>query len=110
MFFLTAQQGVFIVKLKLEGIPKTEIRGRFQQHFNRRPPAKNSIKYNGNKYGQWGTSLNRHKGNSGRRVTIATPNIIQNVRRILVNNPEWNRVSKVNVSENCSKRIELFSI
>jgi len=83
MVQLTAQQRIFIVQLKMQGLSKAEISQRFLQQFNRRPPCKKTLNRNVNKYLQWGTSLNRNKMNSGRLRTVVIPDNIENVRRIV---------------------------
>ena len=54
----------------------------FRKAFpDRESPSKSTIRYNVTKYREHGTSLNRHKDNSGRRITVRTPESLEIVRQ-----------------------------
>ena len=65
----------------------TAVRAAFPQRFNHVPPCKKAIQQNIKKYHSHGTSLDRNKGNSGRRRTARSEENIEQVRNMLENNP-----------------------
>ena len=78
---LTTAQRVFVVKKYHETKSYRTVQDEFRLTFpGRNPPAKSTIQHNVQKYDVNGTSLNLHKGRSGRRKTVRTNNNIQRVR------------------------------
>ena len=58
-----------------------------EKHFQvERVPSKSTIRYNVTKYREHGTSLNRYKDNSGRRITVRTPESIEIVQQRVEDN------------------------
>ena len=70
MVQLTTEQRVFVVKKFHDTKSLQAVQNAFREEFPQRdPPAKKTIWANVQKYGEYGTSQNRNKGNSGRRRT-----------------------------------------
>ena len=85
---LTIAERVFLVEKYFETKSVVEVLTLFQIAFpGRNPPSSSTVWRNVNKYRQHGTSLNRNKGNSGRRKTGRSEENIQAVREQLQNNP-----------------------
>lgn len=85
---LTDEQRVFVVKRYFQTRSYQQVQEEFRIRFPDRPvPQKTTIKKNVEKYEEHGTSQNRNKGHSGRRITVRTPENIQAVRERLENNP-----------------------
>ena len=88
MMFFTTEQRTFIVRTYFQTNSVAEVQERFRMTFpDREPPARNSILYNVRKYNTNGTSLNRHKNNSGRRRTATSNENVEAVRALLEENP-----------------------
>jgi hypothetical protein len=85
---LTIPERTFIVEKYFETKSVVAVLRQFQIAFpGRNPPSSSSVWRNVNKYRLHGTSLNRNKGNSGRRKTGRSEENIQAVREQLENNP-----------------------
>jgi hypothetical protein len=85
---LTIPERTFIVEKYFETKSVVAVLRQFQIAFpGRNPPSSLSVWPNVNKYRLHGTSLNRNKGNSGRRKTGRSEEDIQAVREQLENNP-----------------------
>lgn len=92
--YLTVEQRCFIVKRYLETKNCAVVLNEFRERFpNRDPPNRATIFKNVRKYETFGTSQNRHKGNSGRRRTARTPENIDAVRGALQNVQNQGNVS-----------------
>ena len=85
---LTTAHRVFIVEKYFETKSLREVQRRFQERFpNRNVPSKSSIWRNITKYQRHGTSLNLNKEHSGRPKTATCDDNIEQVRELLINNP-----------------------
>lgn len=88
MVQLTTEQRVFVVTNFIRTQSVREVQNAFRIRFpNRNPPLRNTILDNVAKYQNTGTSLNRNKGNSGRRRTGRSEGNIAAVRELLEQNP-----------------------
>ena len=85
---LTTDQRVFIVRMRMNNFSIVQIQQAFRQQFHRQPPSKTTIRLNYSKYLRWGTSLNRNKGNSGRRRTARNLQNVNAVQNILIRAPK----------------------
>ena len=84
MVQLTTEQRVFIVECYVRSRSYVTVQREFRERFpDREPPAKRTIQENVSKYHNFGTSLNRNKGNSGRSRTARTEENITQVRNLL---------------------------
>ena len=85
MVQLTTEQRVFVVT---NFIRMREVQDAFRLKFpDRNPPLRNTILDNVRKYQNTETSLNRNKGNSGRRRTGRSEENLAAVRELLEENP-----------------------
>ena len=85
---LTVEQRVFVVSLYIETKSYTAVVQAFRERFpERNPPTRRTVYENVRKYRNHGTSLNRNKNNSGRRISIRTQENIESVRDLLIENP-----------------------
>ena len=85
---LTKEQRVFVVKSYYQTQKFSVIRDLFRQKYpDRDPPNKTTIWRNIQKYEAHGTSLNRNKGNSGRKRTGRSNENIDTVQETLEGNP-----------------------
>ena len=90
---LTDEQCVFVVKRYFQTWSYKQVQDEFVIRFpGRVAPQKTTIKRNVEKYEEHGTSLNRNKGCSGRRITVRTPQNIQAVRQRKKSN--WCKLKK----------------
>ena len=88
MVQLTTEQRVFVVKKFHDTKSLQAVQNAFREEFPQRdPPAKKTIWANVQKYGEYGTSQNRNKGNSGRRRTGRSEANIDAVRQQLLEHP-----------------------
>ena len=88
MVQLTTEQRVFVVETYLRTNSYIRVKQAFAERFgDREPPSKSTIDRNVRKYRNHGTSLNRNKGNSGRRRTATSRENIEAVRHLLEENP-----------------------
>ena len=79
---------VFIVECYVRSRSYVTVQREFRKRFSdREPPAKRTIQENVLKYHNFGTSLNRNKGNSRRSKTARTEENITQVRNLLQNDP-----------------------
>ena len=88
MVQLTSEQRVFVVTnfIRTQSVP--EVQDAFRVAFpDRNPPLRNTILDNVRKYQNTGTSLNRNRGNSGRRRSERTEGNVAAVRELLEQNP-----------------------
>ena len=84
---LTIPERTFIVEKYFETKSVVAVLRQFQIAFpGRNPPSSSSVWRNVNQCRLYGTSLNRNKGNSGRRKTGRSEENIQAVREQLMNN------------------------
>ena len=84
MVYLTTEQRVLIVKTFFETGSILGVQEAFRRRFpDRDPPVKSTIWYNVRKYKINGTSLDRHKGNSGRNGTNTSDGNLEAVRALL---------------------------
>ena len=85
---LTTDQRVFIVENFLETGSINDVKALFRATFpERNVPSMSTIQRNVEKYHLHGTSLNRNKGNSGRPKTVTARGNVEEVRRLLEQNP-----------------------
>ena len=88
MVQLTTEQRIFIVVNFVRTQSAPAVVDLFQQRFpDRNPPAPSTIMRNVWKYSNHGTSLNRNRGNSGRRRSVRTAENINAVRDVLQEDP-----------------------
>ena len=88
MVYLTTEQRVLVVKTFFETGSIPWLLEVFRRRFpDRDPPVKSTIRYNVRKYKINGTSLDRHKGNSGRNRTSTSDGNVEAVRALLENDP-----------------------
>ena len=88
MVQLSIAQRTFIVKTFYETGSLQETHNQFRERFPERPNlALSTIWYNVQKFEQNGTSLNRNKGNSGRRRSGRSAENIELVRNRLAEHP-----------------------
>ena len=107
MVQLTTEQRVFVVTNFIRMQNVREVQDAFRLRFpNRNPPLRNTIVNNVRKYQNTGTSLNRNKGNSGRRRTGRSEENIAAVREVLEENPQVSsRQNPVAVTQSTFNRI-----
>ena len=85
---LTSGQRTFLVENYFKTQSINEVIRLFEERFpDQNPPSASTVWRNVNKYRQHGTSLNRNRGNSGRKRTGRSQENIQAVRIQLQNNP-----------------------
>ena len=88
MVYLTTEQRVLVVKTFFETGSIPGVQEAFRRRFpDRDPPVKSTIWYNVRKYKINGTSLDRHKGDSGRNRTSTSDGNVEAVRALLENDP-----------------------
>jgi len=88
MVQLTIEQRVFVVTVFHQTGSLQQTRDAFRERFpEREPPAAKTIWANVKKYRDHGTSLNRNKGNSGRRRTGRSEENIEAVRQQILEHP-----------------------
>ena len=113
MVQLTTEQRVFVVT-QFTLIPNvTAVQNAFRIRFpDRNPPVRNTILKNVRKYQNTGTSLNRNKSNSGRRITARNEVNIAAVRELLEETPRGvsARRNAVAVSKSSFNRITKLDI
>jgi len=86
--FFTSEQRTFMVVTYLRTNSTNQVINEFVRRFpDREPPIKATIFYNVRKYRLHGTSLDRHRGNSGRIRTGRSEENINRVREALEENP-----------------------
>ena len=107
MVQLTTEQRVFVVTNFTRMQNVREVQDAFRLRFpDRNPPLRNTILDNVRKYQNTGTSLNRNKGNSGRRRTGRSEENIAAVRELLEENPHViSRQNPVAVMQSTFNRI-----
>ena len=107
MVQLTTEQRVFVVTNFIRMQNVREVQDAFRLRFpDRNPPLRNTILDNVRKYQNTGTSLNRNKGNSGRRRTGRSEENIAAVRELLEENPHVSsRRNPVAVTQSTFNRI-----
>ena len=82
MPYLSTEQRAFVVEVFLRTGSYVTVQREFREAFpDRESPSKSTIRYNVTKYREHGTSLNRHKVNSGRRITVRTAESFEIVRQ-----------------------------
>lgn len=103
----TKDQRIFMVETYNRTGSIYAVQDEFRVRFpEREPPVSTTILYNVRKYRQHGTSLNRNQYNSGRRRSGRSAENIDNVRRILQNNPrQSSRRNEANLSRSTYMRI-----
>ena len=107
MVYFTNEQRVFMV-LEYEKCRQPAIViNRFRHQFpDREPPCRQTVQKNYVKYRTHATSLNRHRGNSGRPRTARTDGNINEVRNILNQNPKVScRRNPSNITKSSFNRI-----
>ena len=88
MVKLDSRQRVFAVKTYFETHSFNEVIRLFRERFpGRNPSARMTIWTNVKKYTDHARSLNRNRGNSGRRFTVRTQDTIDAVEVAIQNNP-----------------------
>ena len=86
---LTTEQRVFIVTHYYETRSVDEVRRRFEEQYPAENlPSRSTVWRNVHKYKTHGTSLNRNKGNSGRKISVRTDEQIEEIRELLIVNPK----------------------
>ena len=108
MVQLTSEQRVFVITTYTLTQSVTEVQNAFRIRFpDRNPPDKKTILKNLQKYQTTGTSLNRNKGNSGRRRTARSEENVAAVRDLLEETPRGvsARRNHVEVSKSSFNRI-----
>ena len=107
MVQLTTDQRVFVVTNFIRTQSVTEVQNAFRVTFpDRNPPLRNTILKNVRKYQNTGTSLNRNKGNSGRRRSARSEENIAAVRELLEQDPHVSsRRNPIAVSQPTFNRI-----
>ena len=108
MVQLTTEQRVFVITTYTLTQSVTEEQNAFRIRFpDRNPPDKKTILKNLQKYQTTGTSLNRNKGNSGRRRTALSEENVAVVRDLLEETPRGvsARRNHVEVSKSSFNRI-----
>ena len=86
---LTTEQRVFIVTHYYERGSVDEVRRRFEEQYPAENlPSRSTVWRNVHKYKTHGTSLNRNKGNSGRKISVRTDEQIDEIRELLIVNPK----------------------
>lgn len=85
---LTREQRVFIVLNYQETKNYEIVRRNFEQKYpERMSPTKKTVRRTVQKFKEHGTTLNRNKGNSGRKRTAITPENIEIVQNVIAENP-----------------------
>ena len=105
---MTTEQRVFVVTTYTLTQSVTEVQNAFRIRFpDRNPPNKKTILKNVRKYHNTGTSLNRNKGNSGRRRTARSEENVAAARDLLEETPRGvsARRNAVEVSKSSFNRI-----
>ena len=104
---LTTEQRVFAATNFIRTQSVTEVQNAFRVTFpNWNPPLRNTILDNVREYQNTGTSLNRNKGNSGRRRSGRSEENIAAVRELLQHNPHVSsRRNPIAVSQPTFNRI-----
>ena len=108
---LTTEQRIFIVINFVRTQSAPAVVNLFQQRFpDRSPPAASTIMRNVRKYSNHGKSLNRNRGNSGRR-SVRTVENINAVRDVLQDNPHVScRRNPIPISRTSFNRITKIDI
>ena len=71
MPYLSTEQRAFVVEAFLRTGSYVTAQSEFREAFpNQESPSKSTIRYNVTKYREHGMSLNQHKDNSGRGITV----------------------------------------
>ena len=71
---LTTEQQTYIIECYIRRVSYQNVQEQFAQPFpNRSSPSKSNIHAIIKKFQEKGSILNQNKGNSGRRVTVTTP-------------------------------------
>ena len=82
---LTTGQRVFIVTHYYERGSVDEVRRRFEEQYPAENlPSRSTVWRNVHKNKTHGTSLNRNKGNSGRKISVRTDEQIEEIRELLI--------------------------
>ena len=109
---LTTEQRVFIVTHYYETGSVDEVKRSFEEQYPaEKLPSRSTVWRNVHKYKTHGTSLNRNKGNSGRKISVRTDEQIEEIRELLIVSPKVvSRRNGVGISKTTFNKITKYDL